>query len=52
MNFIGTAARAAGLGGGRTNRLGMIASLDHAMCTFPFPPLSLSRDFVPLISPS
>ncbi|GAA5862522.1 hypothetical protein JCM8547_002092 [Rhodosporidiobolus lusitaniae] len=31
LNFIGTAARATGLGSGKENRLGMLASLDHSM---------------------
>ncbi|KAL8279279.1 hypothetical protein RQP46_008316 [Phenoliferia psychrophenolica] len=31
LNFIGTAARATGLGSRSTPRLGMLASLDHAM---------------------
>ncbi|GAA5973709.1 hypothetical protein JCM11641_005092 [Rhodosporidiobolus odoratus] len=31
LNFIGTAARASGLGSGTQPRLGMLASLDHSM---------------------
>lgn len=34
LSFIGTAARAMGLGARTVPALGMLASLDHAMCKF------------------
>lgn len=37
FQFIGTAARAVGLSGTSSPRLGMIASIDHSMHFYPLP---------------